>query len=103
MWLASRDQTRGRDRASDTFLSLELMPPSEGDEICKTCGHGFKPRGIASHEKACKSKAATMKQDSTFAANLKAQRRTNLTVTLSPVYTQIIFNVYQGTLPIPVS
>ncbi|KAJ7668837.1 hypothetical protein B0H17DRAFT_1142390 [Mycena rosella] len=75
MRLASRDQTRGRDRASDTFLSLELMPPSEGDEICRTCGHGFKPRGIASHEKACKSKAATMKQDSTFAANLKAQRR----------------------------
>ncbi|KAJ7323605.1 hypothetical protein DFH08DRAFT_1029177 [Mycena albidolilacea] len=55
------------------------MPASQaplGTEPCSICGVKFMPRGIRSHEAACKAKAENAQKDRAFTANVKEQRRT---------------------------
>ncbi|KAJ7884790.1 hypothetical protein B0H14DRAFT_3128321 [Mycena olivaceomarginata] len=55
------------------------MPASQaplGTEPCSICGVKFMPRGIRSHEAACKAKAENAQKDRAFAANVKEQRHT---------------------------
>jgi hypothetical protein len=51
------------------------MPASQDTVKCATCEKYFKPRGISSHQVACRAKAEEIQKDSAYAANLKERKR----------------------------